>query len=96
MSDQAPRSVPLQAIGAIWGNRWARILIFLFLAFEVYNTAILPAIRGTYETMGIRAETEAKTGKAVDLSGEDEISRLLARKRELEEDLAESRAQGER
>ncbi len=61
MSDQSPRSLPLQAIGAIWGNRWARILILIFLAFEIYNTAILPAIRGTYETMGIRADTEAKT-----------------------------------
>ncbi len=96
MSDQAPRSLPLQAISAIWGNRWARILILIFLAFEIYNTAILPAIRGTYETMGIKAETEAKTGKAVDLSGEGEIERLIARKRELEEQLAEARAQGNR
>ncbi len=61
MSDRAPRSLPLQAIGAIWGNRWARILILIFLAFEIYNTAILPAIRGTYETMGAKAEMEAKT-----------------------------------
>jgi glycosyltransferase A (GT-A) superfamily protein (DUF2064 family) len=94
MSDQAPRSLPLQAIGAIWRNRWARILILIFLAFEIYNTAILPAIRGTYETMGIRAETQAKTGRAVDLSGDDEIARLIARKRELEGELR--RAQGNR
>ncbi|MGO9543326.1 MAG: hypothetical protein ACLPPF_00810 [Rhodomicrobium sp.] len=94
MSDQAPRSLPLQALGAIWANRWARILILIFLAFEIYNTAILPAIRGTYETMGIRAETQAKTGRAVDLSGDDEIARLIARKRELEGELR--RAQGNR
>jgi len=61
MSDQPPRSAPLQAVAAIWGNRWARILILIFLAFEIYNTAILPAIRGTFETMGAKAEMEAKT-----------------------------------
>ena len=51
------------AASAIWRNRWSRVLLLIFLAFEIYNNAILPAIRGTLETEKLKAETEAATAK---------------------------------
>ncbi|MFA5957066.1 hypothetical protein [Hyphomicrobium sp.] len=59
MADQLPpsdRSGLFSAIHTIAGNRVVQILAFVFIAFEIYNTAILPAIRGTIELSKLSAE----------------------------------------
>ena len=43
-----PRDLAVQAATAIWQNKISRTLLFVLLAFEIYNTAVLPAIQGTY------------------------------------------------
>lgn len=39
------------AISEAWQSKIVRILAFIFVAFEIYNTAVLPAIRGTQEAI---------------------------------------------
>ena len=63
---EPPRQLLAEAAKAIWRNGLARILLLILLAFEVYNNAILPAIRGAYQTMRTKAETEAATAKFLD------------------------------
>ncbi len=45
-----------QAAAEIWGSRWTRGLAIILIAFEIYNTAILPAVRGTIDIWKLRAE----------------------------------------
>ena len=68
MTDPSPRLRELlpQAAGAIWRNRWTRALLIIFAAFEIYNTAILPAVRGTLEVRKLKAETDAATSTLQD------------------------------
>ena len=66
MTDHPPpsnrlRDLPVQAVSAMWRNSWTRALLIIFLAFEVYNTAILPAVRGTFDTY--RARDDARSAK---------------------------------
>jgi hypothetical protein len=62
---QTPRELFVQAATAIWRNRWARALILILFAFEIYNNAILPAIQGTYSIGKIRAEACSAKMKAI-------------------------------
>lgn len=67
MSDQPqnPRQLVTQAAIAIWRNRWARSLLLILFAFEVYNNAVLPAIQGTYSIGKLRAEECSAKMKAI-------------------------------
>ena len=51
-----PRDLAVQAATAIWQNKISRTLLFVLLAFEIYNTAVLPAIQGTYGLGKLKAE----------------------------------------
>jgi len=69
MNDTPSQGIVATALRALAGNKWIQILAFIFVAFEVYNTAILPAIRGTIETQraqseAIKADIEAKKAQA--------------------------------
>lgn len=49
----------------VWRNGWTRALMIIFVAFEIYNNAILPAIKGTYDTErskseAVKADADAK------------------------------------
>ena len=54
----------MQLLIEIWRNTFARVLILILFALEIYNTAVLPAIKGTYETITAKAESEAAAAKA--------------------------------
>ncbi len=62
---QTPRELFVQAATAIWRNRWARALILILFAFEIYNNAILPAIQGTYSIGKLRSEACSAKMKAI-------------------------------
>ena len=67
MTDQpaTTRELIAQAASAIWRNRFARALLLILLAFEIYNTAILPAIQGTYSIGKLKAEACSAKMKAI-------------------------------
>lgn len=67
MSEQSesPRELLMRAAAAIWRNRWARTLLLVLFAFEIYNNAILPAIQGTYSIGKLRAEECSAKMKAI-------------------------------
>lgn len=56
-------------IRAIWANKWARFLAFVFLAFEIYLNAILPAIERTVLLQKTIAETRASSGQSLPFPG---------------------------
>ena len=66
MTDQpaTTRELVAQAASAIWSNRFARALLLILLAFEIYNTAILPAIQGTYSLEKLKAEAASAEANA--------------------------------
>lgn len=59
------RELVAQAASAIWANRFARALLLILIAFEIYNTAILPAIQGTYGVGKLKAEECSAKMKAI-------------------------------
>ncbi|MFA5957067.1 hypothetical protein [Hyphomicrobium sp.] len=54
----------IAAIRSVAGNRLVQILAFIFVAFEIYNTAILPAIRGTFDAEKAGADATVATRTA--------------------------------
>jgi hypothetical protein len=77
---QTPRELFVQAAAAIWRNRWARALILILFALEIYNNAILPAIQGTYNIGKIRAEAcSAKLKAILDTVPMDELDQANAK-----------------
>ncbi|MFA5957068.1 hypothetical protein [Hyphomicrobium sp.] len=63
MTDSSDRPPWWRAAAAeLWRSKWTRALAIIFVAFEIYNTAVLPAIRGTFETM--KAKSDADIAKA--------------------------------
>jgi hypothetical protein len=65
MTDESSRGLFVQAATAIWNNKIARILLFILVAFEIYNNAILPAVQGTYALAKLKAETCSARMKAI-------------------------------
>lgn len=57
------------SLRALAGNRWVQILAFVFVAFEIYNTAVLPAIRGTFDAMKAQADARRAAGEAEAAAG---------------------------
>ena len=66
MSDEPRqfRKILSHAVSAVWSNRWVRILLIILFTFEIYNTAVLPAIRGTIEIETLGAERDAAEADA--------------------------------
>ena len=66
MTAEAPtRDLAVQAARAIWHNKISRTLLFVLLAFEIYNAAVLPAIQGTYGIGKLKAEACSAKAKAM-------------------------------
>lgn len=64
MNDTPSQGIVATALRALAGNRWVQVLAFLFVAFEIYNTAVLPAIRGTFDAMKARSEADIAKANA--------------------------------
>ncbi len=71
-----------KAVAAILGNRFGYTLVIIFLAFEIYNFAILPAYLGTLQAIQAKAvadNSELRAGsEAAALTSEAEIRRQKA------------------
>ncbi|MFA5957065.1 hypothetical protein [Hyphomicrobium sp.] len=61
MSDDRPPTDPSSwpdVARMVLSNRILQILVFIFIGFEIYNTAVIPAVQGTYATMKMKAEAD--------------------------------------
>jgi hypothetical protein len=82
--NRSTRELAVQAATAIWQNKISRTLLFILLAFEIYNTAILPAVQGTYNVGKLKAEECSAKMKVIayDLSPDQQRAALAKFKRE--------------